>query len=448
MAKILIVDDEEAQRRIVSAILREEGHLVREAESAEAAKDALAQSGAEVVITDLKMPGQGGMALVEFLMGLPEHPEAVVVTAFGTVDTAVKAMRLGAYNYLSKPLEREELILVVQRAAEKFRLRQERTTLRKSLELSLSDGLVAESQAMKTILEMVPKVAASTSTILIRGETGTGKERIARLIHHLSPRRHRPLQAVNCAAFPESLFESELFGYEKGAFTGAQTRKIGILESADGSSLFLDEIGDMAPSTQTKLLRVLQEREIRRVGGTQSIPVDLRLIAATNLDLEKAVREGKFREELYYRLNVIPILIPPLRERREDIPALIRHFLLRDGRKLQLPPPALEALLLHHWPGNVRELEAVLERICVLATGPEIQINDLPPEIGSPRKFEINSAEPHIPDQGLVFEDWEKSLLLQALERTQGNMTDAARLLGMTYRTFQYRMGKFGLKTE
>jgi DNA-binding NtrC family response regulator len=447
MAKILIVDDEAAQRRIMADILKAAGHRVAVAESADQAEETAADFGPEVVLTDLKMPGRGGLSLVETLGKLPLPPEVVVITAFGTVDTAVKAMRLGAYDYLTKPLEKEELLLVAERAAEKFSLRMESKRLRQELQGRLGEGLVAESGAMKAILEMVAMVAQSDATVLIRGESGTGKERIARLVHLQGARGSKPMLSINCAAFPETLLESELFGYEKGAFTGAAARKIGLIEAAHGGTLFLDEVGDMSISTQAKLLRVLQEREIRRVGGTATIPVDIRVIAATHKDLAEGIRNGSFREDLFYRLNVIPIVIPPLRDRKDDIPALIRHFLSRSPRPKQIEPEALHLLSRYDWPGNVRELQAVIERVSVLTKGQEITPADLPFELRDEgRRTAMAQGEFEIPPEGIVFETWERNLLAQALARTQGNMAEAAKLLGMTYRTFQYRAMKFGLK--
>jgi DNA-binding NtrC family response regulator len=452
MAKILIVDDEAAQRRIMSDILKAAGHRVAVAESADQAEESVSDFRPEVVLTDLKMPGRGGLALVEALSRLVQPPEVVVITAFGTVDTAVKAMRLGAYDYLTKPLERDELLLVAERAAEKYNLRIDSQRLRQELQGKLGEGLIAESGAMKNILEMVGMVAQSDATVLIRGESGTGKERIARLVHLQGARGARPMLGINCAAFPETLLETELFGYEKGAFTGAAARKIGLIESAHGGTLFLDEVGDMSLSTQAKLLRVLQEREIRRVGGTVTIPIDIRVIAATHKDLAEAIRLGAFREDLFYRINVIPIVIPPLRDRKEDVPPLVRHFLSKSSRVKTIQPEALRLLIEYDWPGNVRELQAVMERITVLTKASDITPSDLPFELRSENRRPAGSHSGNgypvfeIPASGLVFEDWEKNLLAQALSRSHGNMADAAKLLGMTYRTFQYRSMKFGLK--
>jgi DNA-binding NtrC family response regulator len=452
MAKILIVDDEVAQRRIMGDILKAAGHRIVLVESVDLAEEAILDFQPEVILTDMKMPSRNGLSLVQSMVKLKSPPEVVVITAFGSVDTAVKAMRLGAYDYLTKPIEKAELLLVAERAAEKFMLRMDRHRLREELNRRVGEGLVAESTIMKEILETVSQVAQSDATVLIRGETGTGKERIARLIHLEGSRGTKPLMAINCAAFPENLLETELFGFEKGAFTGAQARKIGLIESAQGGTLFLDEVGDMSLSTQAKLLRVIQEREIRRVGGTNVLPVDIRIISATHKDLSEEIRKGSFREDLFYRLNVIPVLIPPLRQRREDIPPLVTHFLMRFPRPKTIHSEALKLLLQYEWPGNVRELQAVMERVSVLTKEVEVRPENLPIEMQTgiyqqtPERAVTNLGD--IPAAGLIFENWEKHILSQALARSNGNMTDAAKLLGMTYRTFQYRSLKFGLKGQ
>jgi DNA-binding NtrC family response regulator len=447
MAKVLIVDDEASQRGILSKILKAEGHEVFEAGDVTQAEREMDEKEPDVVLTDLKMKGKGGLELVEKIPRRASPSEVVVITAFGSIETAVKAMRLGAYDYLTKPLEREELILVVQRAAEKRDLRLEGQRLRQELSSQITSGLVVKSLAMQHVLEIVSKVAASDATVLIRGESGTGKERIARLIHHQSPRGDRPIQGINCAAFPETLLESELFGYEKGAFTGAYGRKIGLIEAASGSTLFLDEVADMSLSTQAKLLRVVQEKEIRRIGSVTTVPVDVRIVAATNKNLEEEIGKRTFREDLFYRLNIIPIFIPPLRERREDIPALVCHFVSQSSRLKSVDPEAMRLLCDYDWPGNVRELEAVMERIAVLSTGDTVTVNDLPPELRE-KSDRLTTRECQLPEGGVNFEEWERNLLAQALERSHGVMSEAAKLLGMTYRTFQYRAMKFGLKED
>jgi DNA-binding NtrC family response regulator len=447
MITIVLAEDDAAQRNIMGNILRAEGHLVVEADSVDNALAMTKDKSPAVVVTDLKMPGRSGIDLVEEISRLPARPEVVVITAFGSIETAVRAMRLGAYDYLTKPLERDELLLAIERAAEKFRLRMDGMSFRNQLVNQTSHGLVAESAAMKNVLAIAQKVASSDATVLIRGESGTGKEKIAQLIHYLSPRGSRAMQSINCAAFPETLLESELFGYERGAFTGAGARKIGIIETAGQSTLFLDEVADMSLNTQAKILRTLQEKEIRRVGGTGTILVDIRVIAATNKNLEEAIRKETFRDDLYYRLNVIPLIIPPLRERTDDIPALVDFFLSRRGRAKKISPSVMELLCRYPWPGNVRELEAVMERTIILSANETIQPTDLPPEIRQPAAHGglRNSEQAAIPDSGINFEEWERNLLQKALEKAGGNVAEAARLLDMTYRTFQYRAQKFGL---
>lgn len=445
MVKILIVDDDAGQRAIVSKILEAEGYELFEADGVSRALELIDESDPAVVLTDLKMPQKGGLALIEEVSKRPFPPEIIVITAYGSIDTAVKAMRLGAYDYLTKPLEREELILVVQRAAEKRALRLQGRELRQELTRKASTGLVAESLAMRDVLDVVKRVAATDSTILIRGESGTGKERIAQLIHYSSARGTKPMQSINCAAFPETLLESELFGYEKGTFTGAQGRKTGIIEAASGSTLFLDEVADMSLNTQAKVLRFLQDKQIRRLGATSTNAVDVRVIAATNKNLEEEIRNKAFREDLFYRLNIIPIHIPPLRDRKEDIPTLIEHFMARSGRIKAVEPGAVKALCRYDWPGNVRELEAVMERVTVLCPGDEIRVDDLPLELREGTR-PFTETQFRLPPEGVDFEQWEREILAQALRESSGVMSEAAKRLGMTYRTFQYRAMKFGLK--
>ncbi len=445
MITIVLVEDDNAQRNIMANILRAETHRVFESANVDAAIGMIKENDPAVVVTDLKMPGRSGLDLVEEISRMIPRPEVVVITAFGSIETAVRAMRQGAYHYLTKPLERDELLGVIEKAAEKYRLRMDVMNFRNQQGKKLDD-LKAESTAMKGVLEIARKVASSDATVLIRGESGTGKEKIAQLIHYLSPRGSRPMQSINCAAFPETLLESELYGYERGAFTGAQARKIGIIETAGQSTLFLDEVADMSLNTQAKLLRTLQEKEVRRVGGTCAIPVDMRVIAATNKNLEEAIKKGTFRDDFFYRLNVIPILIPPLRERTADIPALVNFFLARRGKAKRIAPEAMLQLTRYPWPGNVRELEAVMERTIILSAADTIETSDLPPEIQRPGSaVHCPDNEPSLPEGGIVFEEWERSMLQKALEKAAGNVAEAARLLGMTYRTFQYRAQKFGM---
>jgi DNA-binding NtrC family response regulator len=444
MAKILVVDDEAGQRDIIAKILEAEGYEPLQAGDVQEALRLIDDQQPAVVLSDLKMPERGGLELIEEAFKRTSPPEFIVITAYGSIETAVKAVRLGAFDYLNKPLEREEILIVVQRALERRTLRLEGQQLKQELTKKVSSGLVFDSLAMRNVIDIVNRVASSDATVLIRGDSGTGKERIAQLIHYQSLRGTRAMQSINCAAFPETLLESELFGYEKGSFTGANARKIGIIEAASGSSLFLDEVADMSLSTQAKLLRVLQEKEIRRLGSTKSVSVDVRFIAATNKNLETEIKEKRFRDDLYYRLNVIPIYIPALRERKEDIPVLVDHFLSRAGRRKTIDAKALELLIEYDWPGNVRELEAVMERTSILTASDRITVDDLPLELrgGSPAP----ECEPGLPPEGVVFEDWERSLLARALREAGGVMADAAKRLGMTYRTFQYRAAKFGLK--
>ncbi len=445
MAKVLIVDDDAGQRAIVAKILEAEGHDVLEADGVSRALQLVDENEPAVVLTDLRMPQRGGLALIEEVAKRSFPPEMIVITAYGSIDSAVKAMRLGAYDYLTKPLERDELVLVVERAAEKQVLRAEGRDLRRELTRKASAGLVAESLAMREVLDVANRVAAADSTVLIRGESGTGKERIAQLIHYLSSRGARQMQSINCAAFPETLLESELFGYEKGAFTGANGRKTGIIEAASGGTLFLDEVADMSLSTQAKVLRFLQDKEVRRLGATGTVSVDVRVIAATNKNLEEEMRNKAFREDLFYRLNIIPITIPPLRERKEDIPILIEHFMSRSGRVRAMDPAALDAMRRYDWPGNVRELEAVMERMTVLCPRGEIRLDDLPLELTGAARPQAE-AQVKLPPEGVDFEQWEREMLAQALREASGVMAEAAKRLGMTYRTFQYRATKFGLK--
>jgi DNA-binding NtrC family response regulator len=448
--RVLLVDDEPPQLDILRTILRREGFEVEIATSVDDALAHLRDTPPAVIMTDLKMPGRDGIDLLEETARRAPQASLIIMTAHGTIDTAVEAMKKGAFDYLTKPLARDAVVLAVRRAMEKASLLRENLELRRQLvdRFSLAN-VIGDHGSMQEVFRMVLKVAPSISTVLICGESGTGKELIARAIHYNSPRAARPFQAINCSAIPESLLESELFGHERGAFTGAVGRKIGLFEAASGSTLFLDEVGDLGMATQARLLRALQQKEIRRVGGTASIAVDVRIVAATNRDLGRLIREGRFREDLYYRLNVVSLQLPPLRERTTDIPRLVEHFLRRHGAAAgkairSLEAPALAALLHHSWPGNVRQLESAIERAVLLAEGPVITLGDLPQEVregdtGGP------AAPFDLPDAGLSFEGLERSLLQQALRKGGGNVTGAARLLGMSRRTFQYRLQKFGL---
>jgi DNA-binding NtrC family response regulator len=446
--KVLIVDDQENQRQILSEILTIEGQMkVFQAGNADEAMNVIKNSSPEVVLTDLKMPGRSGLALLEEILTLPVPPEVIVITAFGSIETAIKATKLGAYDYLSKPVKPEEVLFLIKQAKDKYQLRQETQILKQELATQMSSDLVTESNYMRHVLEMVDRVAGTDSTVLLRGEPGAGKERIARLIHLKSSRSSKPIRSINCAAFTEILLDSELFGYEKGALAGATSRKIGIIETANGGTLFLDEFADMSLSTQVKLLKILQEKTIRRVGGTEDILVDIRIVAATNKNLEDAVLSGTFRQDLFYRLNVVPILVPPLRNRKEDIPVLVNMFLKKFGIRKKVSESAMKYFLQYSWPGNVRELEATIERIAIFSRNENIEIADLPPEITHTNILPGNT-QLDIPDEGIVFEELERNLLARALVKAKGNMTTAAKLLGMSYRAFRYRANTFGLRGE
>ena len=447
--KVLVVDDEVRQLEILRTILDKEGLDVETATSAEGAVRILRDAPPAVVLTDLKLPGGDGIGLLEEIGRFAPHTCVILMTAHGSIDNAVEAMKKGAFDYLTKPLERETVVLAVNRALDKARLLSENIDLRAQLQDRFSlKNIIGDHGAMQDVFRTILKVAPSASSVLVYGESGTGKELVARSIHYNSPRADRPFHATNCAAIPEPLLESELFGHEKGAFTGAVARRIGLFEQASGGTLFLDEIGDMSPTMQPKLLRALQEREIRRVGGNQQIKVDVRIIAATNQDLDVLLHEGRFREDLYYRLSVVTIRLPSLRERATDIPLLAQHFLARHarlaGKKVEgIEDGALALLCGYRWPGNVRQLESAIERAVLMTDGTRLTAADLPQEVR--HRGADGAVRIEIPDAGLSFEALEKDLLEQALEKEMGNVSRAARLLGMTRRTFQYRLEKFGL---
>ena len=434
--RVLVVDDEKNQREIYTLILEDDGYQVTTAQSGEQALRIAREHPFDLVLTDYKMAGMDGLTLLNELLKLDPSIIVVMMTAHGSVESVKEALRSGAFDYLEKPIDRDQLLKVVQDALGRLN--------------RIDDEIIGQSEEMERVKKMILKVAGSTSTVMIRGDSGVGKERVARAIHKASPRAGEVFQAVNCAAINENLIESELFGHEKGSFTGAHTQKKGQFETADQGTLFLDEIGDLNISMQAKLLRALQEREIMRVGGTRPIKVDVRVIAATNRDLEAMVKEGRFREDLYYRLNIIPIVIPPLRNRRDDIPPLVDFFIAKHSanshRKITgLTAGARNLIMSYSWPGNVRQLESAIERAILLCEGSEIEVEDLPVEI----RQEGTSAAAFnfkLPPEGISFDDVERSLITQAMEQTNWNITRAAKLLGLSFRTLQYRLEKFGIK--
>src|SRR5438105_1777889 len=439
---LLLVEDEAALRQAVAEQVADRGYRVQQAESGEVALAKLADFAFDIIVTDLRLPVLDGSAVVE--AAVARYPEviAIVVTGFGTVKDAVEAIKRGAWDFVSKPFQIDELLHVLDSALEQRRLKSENAYLRAQLEERYRfEGIIGRSRPMMRLLQLLETVAPTNSTILITGETGTGKEVVARAIHHNSPRRQQRFIALNCSAIPETLLEAELFGHVRGAFTGAVGTRQGRLEQAHKGTLFLDEVGTMSPGLQAKLLRVLQEREFERVGDSHTIKIDVRIIAATHSDLSRMVADGTFREDLFYRLNVIPVQLPALRERREDIPLLAQHFLQKLGAE-QVPPrnvtmsqEALRQLMAYAWPGNVRQLENVVERALAFSHGrPQIELTDLGTEIQTVAAS-TNGTEPWFPDEGLDLERYmegvELTLIKRSLERTQGNKVQAARLLNL-----------------
>ncbi|MBN2357121.1 sigma-54-dependent Fis family transcriptional regulator [candidate division KSB1 bacterium] len=430
--RILIVDDEKRMCAVLKEALESETLAVTTADSGESATAALSVDTFDVIISDIRMPGISGLDLLRRVRSTAPETEVLLMTAYADAKTAVEAMKAGAYDYIIKPFEIEDLRHKISNILDKHNLREENRDLKSQLKTRFSlQNMVGRSGAMLTVYQLVEKVAPTDATVLIRGESGTGKELVARAIHQLSKRSGEPFIAVNCGALPESLLESELFGHERGAFTGAEKQKPGRFELAGSGTMFLDEIGDISAATQIKLLRVLQQREIVRLGGTETIKIHARTVAATNRDLEEAVKNNAFREDLYYRINVFPVFLPPLRERPEDIPDLVAHFLEMQGADTDhIDAPSLECLMAYSWPGNVRELQNVIERALIMSAGNRINSNDLPAHV---RGSDITGVQEQ-KSTDLTLQAMEKRLIQRALEKAEGNKTLAAKMLGITRR--------------
>ena len=447
--RILIVDDELPQLELIGGFLKKQGFEVVEAEGGEKGLEKFRLESFDLVLTDQKMPKMSGVELLKSIRALNPEAAVIVMTAFGSIETAVSAIKEGASDYLTKPLNLDELLHRIETVKERNRLLTENRDLREALqERSRIDGIIGESGHMQEVLSLVRRVAPSEATVLIRGESGTGKELIAQAIHYSSPRASRPLVRLNCAALPETLLESELFGHEKGAFTGAYATRKGRFEVANGGSLFLDEIGDLPLHLQAKLLRVLQEKEFERVGSSKPIPVDVRILAATHRDLEKLIQEDQFREDLYYRLNVVTVVLPPLRERRQDIPPLLDHLVKKFAEKNAktikgFTQEARDALLRYDYPGNVRELENIVERATVITRDEVIGRSDLPLTVQTSEKLDDRGT-----NITAVVEGLERKMIKEALSQSDGVQTRAADKLGITERALRYKLKKYGFQGE
>jgi DNA-binding NtrC family response regulator len=455
MSTLLIVEDEAKMRRLLELNLAEDGYTVLTAPDAEAGQNILRQEKIDLVVTDLKLPGMNGLEFLQAVKRINATIPVVIMTAYGTVETAVEAMKVGASDYVLKPFGMEEMKLILRKELDVNRLREENRSLREALGQRYQfRNIIAYSPKMQEVLATVEHVAPTNSTVLLGGESGVGKDLIARAIHEHSRRAAGPFIKINCTAIPENLLESELFGYEKGAFTGANIAKPGRFELADKGTIFLDEIGDVPGSIQVKLLHVLQDREFERLGGTKTTKVDVRVVAATNQDLRAALEQGTFREDLYYRLNVVPINIPALRERKEEIPYLVDYFITRfaseSGKALSvITPAALKLLMDFHWPGNVRELENIIERAVALSTGTVIDVADIRLDV-SPSSPGTSAAGGAVafPPEGMTLETFEDEIIREALRRANGNKSQAARLLGLSRNALRYRLTKLGVPDE
>jgi two-component system response regulator PilR (NtrC family) len=452
---ILIVDDERSMREFLGIYLRREGYRIEAAAGGTEAIASIKARAFDVIITDLRMPDVDGLTILAEAKRTRPDTEVIVVTAFSTTETAIAAMKAGAHDYLTKPFKIDEVGLVVDRAMEKRRLSRENVALRDEIKGRYKlDRLLGKSPPMQRVFDILRKAASTRASVLLVGESGTGKELAARALHELSPRAEQPFVAVNCGAIPETLLESELFGHVRGSFTGATSDKQGLFEAANNGTLLLDEVADLPLAMQVKLLRVLQERKVKPVGGVSEREVDVRIVAATNRDLEAEVEKSTFRQDLYYRLNVIQLRLPPLRERREDLPLLVDHFIRKfsaeHGRNVVgAAPEVMSSLMLYHFPGNVRELENMIERAVTLSTTDWLALDAFPNLIGLQGAQPSPSTVGHLPDSGLDLErhleEYERSILIKALERTGGNRTEAARLLGVSFRSMRYRLSKLGV---
>jgi two-component system response regulator HydG len=448
-ARILVVDDEESHRIMLRAVLQEEGYQVAEAADGPDAIRAVEQEPFDLILLDIRMTTMDGIETLTEIRKVSPFVPVLMMTAYASVKTAVEALKAGAFEYLTKPLDIEELKILMEKALEHYHLREENLALRERLGDRFDfSKIIGKSEKMKELFDLLAQVAPTDATVLILGESGTGKELVANAIHHNSPRATQPFIKVACAALPETLLESELFGHEKGAFTGAIARKEGRFQLAHRGAILLDEVGEMSATTQAKILRVLQEKEFEPLGSTRVVKVDVRVIAATNKDLEKEIREGRFREDLFYRLNVVPVSLPPLRERKEDILALASHFLsiYREKNKKELREisgKALDLLVRYDWPGNIRELENCIERAVVIARGEIIAPADLPPQIQA-LSSEKEDSEVRFPS-GISLQEVEKALILRTLEDTGGNRSRAAEILGINRRTLQMKLKEYGM---
>jgi two-component system response regulator PilR (NtrC family) len=458
MPRVLVVDDEQGLRDMLSILLRREGYDVKLAPSFQTGCEAIdgAPTPFDLVLTDLMMPDGSGLDVLSHAKQRHEYTEVIVMTAYGDVETAIDAMKRGAYDFVTKPFSTSEIRALSRKALERRSLAAENEKLKAQVARARPSGMLGHSAAMKRVLDLAQRVAAGKTTVLITGESGTGKERVARAIHDLSDRKDKPFLVVNCGAIPEELMESELFGHEKGAFTGATQKHLGIFREADGGTVLLDEVGELPSQLQVKLLRVLQERKVRGVGATAETPIDVRVVAATNRNVEQDVKDGKFRQDLYYRLNVIRVELPPLRERREDIAEIAEHLLRRCAAEhkktiVGFSPDALRALDAYDFPGNVRELENVVERAVALAQASVIGLGDLPHEVvgaSSRATPELLTLPPNGCDLDQVLGEVERRLILQALERTGGVRVHAAKILNVSLRSLRYRLQKLGVATE